>query len=245
MTQSTQEPETRLRANRILDAAAELLLKHGYKRVTVEDIASQAGVGKGTVYLHWKTKNDVFAMVLLRDAVTLIRTLLDAMRADPQEILLHRISRTSFLEIMRQPLSRALYTGDVEILGALAKSKTPGFHDLQLFGRQIDESYNSVMRSHQLLRGDIDPTSQRYAINATSRGFFFLNHSPFSDEEIGLEAKANALADTIRHAFGPLTPPDQSQLAAAAPSVIALYEDLVAQCVALLPEPSPETGVPR
>jgi AcrR family transcriptional regulator len=43
------------RAARILDATAELLLRHGYRRVTIDDIARHADIGKGTVYLHWKT----------------------------------------------------------------------------------------------------------------------------------------------------------------------------------------------
>ena len=41
------------RAGRILDAAAELLLRWGYKRVSIEEIARHAGIGKGTVYLHF------------------------------------------------------------------------------------------------------------------------------------------------------------------------------------------------
>lgn len=244
MTQTTDEPDFQLRASRILDAATELLVKFGYKRVTVEDIAQRAGVGKGTVYLHWKTKQDVFAMVLLRDAVTLIRHLLDGMRADPEEILLHRISRASFLEIMRRPLSKALYTGDVEVLGALAKSQAPGFQDLQVFGQELDSTYNSVLRQHKLLRTDIDPLNQRYAIKAASRGFFFLDLPPFSDDEISVAAKADALADTIRHAFGPTETPTRSQLTDAATAVIALYEDLLAECAALLPKPTTRTGAP-
>ncbi|OLD80902.1 MAG: hypothetical protein AUG54_04740 [Ktedonobacter sp. 13_1_20CM_4_53_7] len=42
------------RANRILDAAAELMLRWGYNKTTIDDIARYAGVAKGTIYLHWK-----------------------------------------------------------------------------------------------------------------------------------------------------------------------------------------------
>lgn len=245
MTLPVADTEYQLRACRILDAAGDLLLKHGYKRVTVDDIAARAMVGKGTVYLHWKTKNDVFAMVLLRDAVTLLRTLLAGMRADPREILLHRISRTSFLEIMRSPLSRALYTGDVETLGAMAKSKAPAFQDLQLFGHKFDETYNAVLRQHNLLRTDIDPASQRYAINAASRGFFVLDRPPFTDDQITLEAKADALADTIQHAFGPLDEPAEFELRAAAGAVIMLYEELLSECAAVLPDSAERMGDSR
>ncbi|WP_234322969.1 helix-turn-helix domain-containing protein, partial [Streptomyces sp. NRRL S-350] len=48
------------RAERILDTTAELLEQHGYRRVTIDDVASRAGIGKGTVYLHWKTREALF-----------------------------------------------------------------------------------------------------------------------------------------------------------------------------------------
>jgi TetR/AcrR family transcriptional regulator, fatty acid metabolism regulator protein len=43
----------------ILDAADRLLAHFGYKKMTVEDIAKEAGIGKGTVYLHFASKEDV------------------------------------------------------------------------------------------------------------------------------------------------------------------------------------------
>jgi AcrR family transcriptional regulator len=51
---------------RVLDAAADLLVRWGYHRVTVEDVARHAGIGKGTVYLHFRTKEALFLTVLLR-----------------------------------------------------------------------------------------------------------------------------------------------------------------------------------
>ena len=43
----------------ILDAADRLLAHFGYKKMTVEDIAREAGIGKGTVYLHFASKEEV------------------------------------------------------------------------------------------------------------------------------------------------------------------------------------------
>lgn len=43
----------------ILDAAGRLLERYGYKKMTVEDIAHEAEIGKGSVYLHFKSKEDV------------------------------------------------------------------------------------------------------------------------------------------------------------------------------------------
>ena len=69
------------RVAQMLDAAGELLLAHGYRRVTVEDVARRAGVGKGTVYLHFASKLELFAGVLVRESVDVTAELLAAWQA--------------------------------------------------------------------------------------------------------------------------------------------------------------------
>jgi AcrR family transcriptional regulator len=43
----------------ILDATDHLLAKHGYKKMTIEALAREVGIGKGSVYLHFKSKEDI------------------------------------------------------------------------------------------------------------------------------------------------------------------------------------------
>jgi AcrR family transcriptional regulator len=43
----------------ILDATNRLLARYGYRKMTVEDIAAEAGIGKGTIYLHFASKEEV------------------------------------------------------------------------------------------------------------------------------------------------------------------------------------------
>ncbi|HEY2962065.1 MAG TPA: TetR/AcrR family transcriptional regulator [Pyrinomonadaceae bacterium] len=43
----------------ILDATDRLLARFGYRKMTVEDIAIEAGIGKGTIYLHFSSKEEV------------------------------------------------------------------------------------------------------------------------------------------------------------------------------------------
>ena len=49
----------------ILDAAAQLLAERGYDHLTMEGIASTAGVGKQTIYRWWPSKGAVVAECLL------------------------------------------------------------------------------------------------------------------------------------------------------------------------------------
>lgn len=43
----------------ILDATDRLLARFGYRKMTVEDIATEAGIGKGSIYLHFSSKEEV------------------------------------------------------------------------------------------------------------------------------------------------------------------------------------------
>lgn len=43
----------------ILDATDRLMARYGFRKMTVDDIAREAGVGKRTIYLHFKSKEDV------------------------------------------------------------------------------------------------------------------------------------------------------------------------------------------
>jgi len=43
----------------ILDAVNKLLAKFGYKKMTMEDVAREVGIGKGTIYLHFPSKQEL------------------------------------------------------------------------------------------------------------------------------------------------------------------------------------------
>jgi TetR/AcrR family transcriptional regulator, regulator of autoinduction and epiphytic fitness len=56
-------PDPRIERSRmvILEAAVEELAAEGYGGVTVESVAARAGVGKSTIYRHWRDKLDLIA----------------------------------------------------------------------------------------------------------------------------------------------------------------------------------------
>lgn len=43
----------------ILDATDRLLARSGYKKMTIDDLAKEVGIGKGSVYLHFESKEDI------------------------------------------------------------------------------------------------------------------------------------------------------------------------------------------
>src|ERR1700722_6524998 len=63
--------------NRILAAAQNLFPRYGVKRTSIDDVAREAGIAKGTVYLSFDFKAELFAAIAERLCAN---TLADAQR---------------------------------------------------------------------------------------------------------------------------------------------------------------------
>ena len=71
-------------SDRILDATERLLARHGYRKMTMDDVAREAGIGKRTIYLHFAGKEDVALASIDRVVARLKERLLElAKGADP------------------------------------------------------------------------------------------------------------------------------------------------------------------
>ncbi|WP_457101640.1 TetR/AcrR family transcriptional regulator [Microbacterium sp. P5_E9] len=58
---TTGRPRSEKSRTAILEATIELLLEGGYSRLTLEGIASRAGVGRQTLYRWWASKDEIVA----------------------------------------------------------------------------------------------------------------------------------------------------------------------------------------
>lgn len=210
------------RADRILDAAKELLLRWGYRRVTIDEIARHAGVGKGTVYLHWRSREQLFFAVGAREAVAMLVAVMTSMRDDPREIALHRYMRRFFVEAMSRPVLRAIFTRDAEVLDRFLVS--PARQPLQSAKLLASREYLGLLADNGLLRAGLRPEDLDYPLPAVVFGFFGIDPFLPSKVELTLPDKADRLADTLRHAFEPAKPPPPARFSAAAPSVVTVFE---------------------
>ena len=58
-----QEPEREQKKAKtrkaILEAAVQLFSKKGFDKTSIDELAKEAGIGKGTIYTYFKTKTDI------------------------------------------------------------------------------------------------------------------------------------------------------------------------------------------
>jgi len=210
---STYEPEVsrrEIRAQRILDAAAALILRWGYHKTTLDDVSRQAGVAKGTIYLHWKTREDLFAALLKREKLEIAVEVKQRIERDPAGATLRGILKHSALALMKRPLLKAVFLRDMDVLGKLARRDySSAAYTERLTGFK---TYLEFLREHDLVRTDLSMRAQVYMLSATFAGFFLV--APLMPEEFTLsdEEIADLMAEAVHCTLEPGRPTRSDEL---------------------------------
>lgn len=75
-TKAKQRPPIRTTRDRIVEAAARLFTSKGFHQTSIDEIAQEAGVAKGSVYYHFPGKDNLLVSVI-QEGVKLIREAVD------------------------------------------------------------------------------------------------------------------------------------------------------------------------
>lgn len=183
------------RAQRILDAASALILRWGYNKTTIDDIARQAGVAKGTIYLHWNTREELFGALMKRERVALGEDLVQRIAGDPAGATLRGMLKHAALALMQRPLMKAVLMRDMEVIGKLAH----GEHSSATYAERLAgfTTYLEFLREHELVRTDLSLRAQVYMVSAIFAGFFLV--APLVPDEFTLadDELAELMAETV------------------------------------------------
>ncbi|WP_103334844.1 TetR/AcrR family transcriptional regulator [Amycolatopsis sp. CA-126428] len=159
------------KAARILAAAGELLLARGSKGVTISDVATRAHIGKGTVYLYWKTKEDLLLGLISRDFIGLADAVTEAVTADSDLARPSRLIPRMLTTAARHPFVDALRRGDDGLLGALTEDPRAAKLLETLSPDAMMSGVLPIWRRHALARTDWPLAEQALALHALLTGF--------------------------------------------------------------------------
>ena len=77
-----REREKAQRSNDILDAAEKVFFSRGMEKATMDEVAEVAELSKGTLYLYFKSKEDLYLGVILRAMEVLKSLFIEALKVD-------------------------------------------------------------------------------------------------------------------------------------------------------------------
>ena len=127
-------PVEREKKDCILVSAAKAFSRLGFKKASVDEIARDAGVAKGTIYLACESKEDLFYQAIHRELRTWVAEtakLVDPRK--PADELLATVALAGVAYLDQHPLVRDLFLGGYN---AQLPAWVDRFEELRALGRQ-------------------------------------------------------------------------------------------------------------
>jgi len=153
------EPDGKQRAKRqrILRSATGLFVQYGYRRTPIDEVASAAGVAKGTVYLYYRNKAELVLHAIALEKSGYVERLLPLL-AEPitPAARLQSLIALGLISTMEMPLLSRLIGGDQELALALSEVDASVLERVNGFRADfmislLDEATGGTL-SEQLLR---------------------------------------------------------------------------------------------
>lgn len=149
----------------LLDATATTILRHGVRRTSIDEIAREARISKGAVYLEFPSKAALIDAAVRREFRLYLADTCALVEGDPQGGRLSSIYRHSITALLHRPLMRAMYEDDGQILsGVLAEPDR--YRPRVILGAE----FLRELATAGLLRADLDPDDASHVLSLLSVG---------------------------------------------------------------------------
>ena len=188
---SWKEKQRQEREALILQVAEGVLMEKGYYETSIEEIAARVGIAKGTVYLHFPSKEDLVVAIFERD----MQKLVDFVEATVSSALTARGKLEAILRFMYEGLSNkrmqlleSLYNNtelrrifldkkactrdmwnqlSARVASVLEEGKAAGEFDKTLPTAVMQSAFSSLLspRSYERLMGEEQMTAEEAAKN--------------------------------------------------------------------------------
>ncbi len=189
------------RQQQILDAAVAQIVRHGYDKTTMGDIADAAGVSRGTVYLYFKGKDELFEALVYREYLEYARTWLDLVESDPRGGTVGGYYRATLSAVNRRPLVAALTRRDPRILGSYMRRQDNLFASIQT-GPVVPELLRSLQKAG-VIRKDVDPGVAAHIIEMLGYGQLAIAEWKPADQLPPYDVVMETLADMVDRSLSP------------------------------------------
>jgi AcrR family transcriptional regulator len=196
-----------MREQRILDAAAELFVRYGYDKTTVSDIARAAGISKGAIYLHFKSKEELLERLFSREMKLYAAKWIDLVETDPKGGTIGGMYKNMLYALSSSAFMAAMFRQDERVLGTYLRRPDNFF---QKPAERPSNRYEFVkmMQKAGAIRQDMDARVIAYIMNLLLYGLVAMGDIVPKEEIPPTDDIIEGIADIMERALMPEDGPD-------------------------------------
>ncbi|HRW11454.1 MAG TPA: helix-turn-helix domain-containing protein [Caldilineaceae bacterium] len=216
-----QKSDNKARESRILDATADLIIRYGYDKMNMNDIADAAGISKGAIYLHFASKDELFEAIFYREFRAYATQWYERVMTDPAGGTIGGIYKAVLYAVNSNPFMTAIVKKDPQILGKYLHKPNNLFSTMTSPGLVGD----MVMAFQEagVIRRDLDPQIISHIMDMISYGLVGLADQKAAAAIPPFDDLLAAIAEMLDRL---LTPPEGAD-SAAGKCVIAAWADKI------------------
>ena len=156
------------RRERVLDVMADLVIRQGYDKTSIREIAEEAGLGRGLIYVLFRNKDDILDALIRRELLAYITAWMEQIEADPHGGTIGGIYRAILVAIRQRPFMAALMRRDRRLWGAYLRKPGSALASLQsaVPGTGLIDALQAV----GAIRPDADPLVASHILDLLSYG---------------------------------------------------------------------------
>lgn len=203
MTINTTERE-----QQILDTAADLIIRHGYDKTTMGDIADALGLSRGLVYIHFKSKELLLEALIAREMLQYGSLWIQHIEADPTGGSIGSVYRGIMKALQQTPFLAAIVTQNEGVFGKYLRKPQNVFTNLQT--PNMTQVLLQGMQEAGVIRPDVDLQTMAYIMDVISAGMVDSDRLA-AQPDLAYDTLLETLADMLDRM---LTPEDGGNLEA-------------------------------
>jgi AcrR family transcriptional regulator len=161
-----QQVVSEFRRTEIVDAARTIFARRGFAAGIMDEIAKEAGVAKGTLYLYFRSKTEIYKAVLDHDMKTLKKSTLD--RIDAANGLKEKIQAFVMARLERAEANKEFFRIMDSESGSLAYTRSQYRDWLREPVHRLAEAIEKASQQNEIRR--LDPEKTAWLIADMTRG---------------------------------------------------------------------------
>lgn len=183
------------RRNLILDAAAQIIIHHGYNKMTMSDIADELGLSRPLIYLHFKGKDELLEALIAREMLNYGAIWFEHLEADPNGGTVASIYRSVIYALNKSPLMGAIVKRDEKTFGKYLRKKGNIFQGMQ--SPSMTRDFLQAMQDAGAVRKEVNIPAMAYILDSLSHSMVETNEVPHQASVPSYDAIMETLAEML------------------------------------------------